>query len=63
MGKIDYLAYNLKPQSKRIDTKELTELLSDFLETYQSSVYSSNDKIFYYGSASYLTKKVNVLRR
>ena len=51
-GKIDYLAYHLKPQSKNVDTRYLTALFKEFISVYETAV-KHPEKFSHYGIASF----------
>ncbi len=51
-GKINHIAYYLKPKSRNINKAELSAFLKSFAKRYQISV--SHDKLFYHaGQASF----------
>ena len=51
-GKVDYLAYHLKPQSKNVDTRFLSALFKEFIAVYQTSI-DHPEKFSHYGIASF----------
>ncbi len=53
-GTIDHIAYHLKPNSRNIDTKSLTNLLEGFVAHYQMPV-KFEYKFSHYASASFPT--------
>ena len=54
-GQIDYIAFELKPQSKLIEVHTISKLLTKLTKTYKTS-NTSISKFSHYGSASYPTK-------
>ena len=51
-GRIDYIAYHLKPQSKNVDTRYLTALFKEFINVYETPV-EHPEKFSHYGIASF----------
>ena len=48
-GKVDYLAYHLKPDSRNVDTVELTAVINSFIEFYQLPLTASTNYSIYTG--------------
>lgn len=52
-GQIKHIAYNLRPESKNIDRNELTQMLKQFVMSYQNSLANTSSNFSHYGSVSY----------
>lgn len=48
-GKVDYLAYHLKPDSRNVDTVELTAVINSFVEFYQLPLTARTNYAIYTG--------------
>lgn len=53
-GKVKHIAYHLKPNSKNVDTDELTAFFSSFMNHYTFPMIS-DDRYSHYGSATFPT--------
>lgn len=53
-GKIDHIAYYLKPNSKNVDVNMLTAFFQTFMESYTFPL-AAGEKYSHYGSASFPT--------
>lgn len=59
-GYVEHIAYDLKPQSKKIKKKELTKLIQQFIASYQEPVTSYEDQFSHYGSVAYPFNKTAI---
>lgn len=61
-GQIKHIAFDLKPQSKKVNKKALVKLLDSFVKEYatEEARVIGNSRFSHYGSVNYPINKTNV---
>ncbi|MGB0985494.1 MAG: hypothetical protein ACPG19_15690 [Saprospiraceae bacterium] len=62
-GQIEHIAFDLKPQSKKVNKNELVKLLDSFVKEYstEEARIIGNSQFSHYGSVNYPIHKTSVL--